>query len=159
MPLNYPYNNPYLSPTYMSGYGISPNNMQAQNPSPITQLKPMEWVDGEVGARAFQMPAGWPANTLIPMWDSTDTVIYLKSVNQVGMPNPMQKLKYTMEEVTPTPALVSGQTAPSQPGQYITKDDFDEFKKEIKGMLTKNQNGSNQGRNENSGPRNRGDER
>ena len=159
MPLNYPYNNPYLSPTYMSGYGISPNNMQAQSPSPIAQLKPMEWVDGEVGARAFQMPAGWPANTPIPLWDSTDTVIYLKSVNQVGMPNPMQKLKYTMEEVTPTPALVSGQTAPSQPGQYITKDDFDEFKKEIKGMLTKNQNGSNQGRNENSGPRNRGDER
>lgn len=157
MPLNYPYNNPYLSPTYMSGYGISPNNMQAQNPSPIAQLKPMEWVDGEVGARAFQMPAGWPANTPIPLWDSTDTVIYLKSVNQVGMPNPMRKLKYTMEEVTPTPALVSGQTAPSQPGQYITKDDFDEFKKEIKGMLTKNQNGSNQGRNENSGPRNRGD--
>lgn len=158
MPLNYPYN-PYLSPTYMSGYGISPNNMQAQSPSPVSQLKPMEWVDGEVGARAFQMPAGWPANTPIPLWDSTDTVIYLKSVNQVGMPNPMQKLKYTMEEVTPAPALVSGQTAPSQPGQYITKDDFDDFKKEIKGMLAKNQNGSNQGRNENSGPRNRGDER
>lgn len=158
MPLNYPYN-PYLSPTYMSGYGISPNNMQAQSPSPVSQLKPMEWVDGEVGARAFQMPAGWPANTPIPLWDSTDTVIYLKSVNQVGMPNPMQKLKYTMEEVTPTPALVSGQTAPSHPGQYITKDDFDDFKKEIKGMLAKNQNGSNQGRNENSGPRNRGDER
>ena len=60
------------TPQMMSGqsYAAQPG---AQQP------KIMEWVEGEVGAKAYQMPAGWPANQPIPLWDSTDTIIWLKS--------------------------------------------------------------------------------
>ena len=35
----------------------------------------LKWVDGEVGAKAYQMPAGWPANQPIALWDSNDCII------------------------------------------------------------------------------------
>ena len=57
----------------------------------------MIWVDGEVGAKAYQLPANWPQNTPLPLWDTNDTVIYLKSNNQMGIPNPIQRIHYELE--------------------------------------------------------------
>lgn len=66
----------------------------------MPQNQGLIWVDGEAGAKAYQLPAGWPANTPIALWDTNDTVIYLKSHNQ-GMPNPLQKARYQLEEYVP----------------------------------------------------------
>ena len=95
----------YLPATYTPtwNYGqpaqqVIPNYQQL---SGNMQAQGLTWVDGEVGAKAFQMPAGWPANTPIALWDTNDTVIYLKSTNQMGMPNPLQKAYYQLEERTP----------------------------------------------------------
>lgn len=98
-------------PNYYNPYNFYPasymQNMYPQMQQPVQQSfaqapqqgpKMMEWVEGEVGAKAFQMPMGWPANSPIPLWDSTDTVIYLKSWGPMGIPNPMQKLRYEMPE-------------------------------------------------------------
>lgn len=141
------------SPQPMS-YAPTPmpqQQMQPQQPS----MKAMEWVEGEVGAKAFQMPQGWPANTPIPLWDSTDTVIYLKSWNQMGIPNQMQRLKYEIPQ-TQQPLLQNGQG--DQSGQthpeYVTKQDLermmDEMKKEMRGAVSATaapvQNGSNANR-------------
>ena len=62
------------------------------------------WVDGEVGAKAYQLQG---QQGPIALWDTNDTVIYLKSVNQMGMPNPLQKIRYQMED-QPTGMLASG---------------------------------------------------
>lgn len=141
MPLN-----PFFGPTYPNYFGY---NQPAQAVQPQPQIRPMEWVEGEVGAKAFQIPAGWPANTPIALWDSTDTVIYLKSINPLGAPGIVQKLKYTIEE-SPVQVRISGQgtqPAPETP-QYVTKEDLDQFKKELRQMIIgKNQNGSNPERN------------
>lgn len=135
MPLNY---NPYLGPTYLPQPYQQPVVQQPQ-------LKSIEWVEGEVGAQAFQLPVGWPANTPIPLWDSRDTVIYLKSVNPMGVPSIVQKLRYSIEEA-PVQAKISGQAQDTT--QFVTKDDLDKFKKELRQMInSKNQNGSNQERN------------
>lgn len=87
----------YLPTTYSPSwsYGQPGQMMQSYQPQ---QSQGLIWVDGEVGAKAFQMPAGWPANTPIALWDTNDTVIYLKSINQMGMPNPLQKAHYQLEE-------------------------------------------------------------
>lgn len=64
------------------GYGY-PNNMVSNNTAmgntyqpyqqmansyqqPQQQKAGIEWVDGEVGAKAFQLPPGWPANVPMP---------------------------------------------------------------------------------------------
>ena len=151
-------------PNYYNPYNFYPasymQNMYPQMQQPVQQSfaqapqqgpKMMEWVEGEVGAKAFQMPIGWPANSPIPLWDSTDTVIYLKSWGPMGIPNPMQKLRYEMPEQQNQAMLMSGQGGNSgaQPdmSQFVTKQDFDQLKQEIRNMANQhggqNQNGNN----------------
>ena len=162
MPYPYTYQNPYM-PQQLT-YGTNPQlQTQYQQPMQMQQsyaqppVKGMEWVEGEIGAKAFQMPQGWPANTPIPLWDSTDTVIYLKSVNQMGVPNPMTKIKYTIEEQQNQMLLPQGQSGSNTPAspdmsQYVTRQDFEQLRNEIHNMNhsgTNGQNGSesNQGNN------------
>ena len=144
------YYNPYnfFPQTYpgINSMQMPQQNSYAQQPIQTPQIKAMEWVEGEVGAKAFQMPIGWPANQPIPLWDSTDTIIYLKSWSPMGMPNPLQKLRYEMPESQGTAMLTSG--ASSQTTEYLTKDDLNEIKAEIQSLrdsmnYRKNQNGSN----------------
>lgn len=104
------------------------------------------WVDGEVGAKAYQLPANWPVNAPMPLWDTNDTIIYLKSTNQMGMPNPIQKVRYTMEEQPKLSAAMSGQSVlPSgeQSGhhmpdmsQYVRKDELEQMKEELKSAIS-----------------------
>ena len=74
-----------------------------QVPQPVSAAPPPQqgliWVDGEAAAKAYQMPAGWPANTPIALWDTNDTIIYLKSTNSMGMPNPLQIAEYQLREL------------------------------------------------------------
>lgn len=168
------YYNPYnfYPATYANQMGYSGMPMQqpqmSQMPqqsyaAPVSQgPKMMEWVEGEVGAKAFQMPNGWPANSPIPLWDSTDTVIYLKSWGPMGIPNPMQKLRYEMPEQQNQALLTNGNNGMSgtsgngqDMSQFVTKQDLEQLKNEIRNMnqnsagngAQNNQNGSNSGQN------------
>jgi len=126
--------------------------------SPPQTTQGIIWVDGEVGAKAYQLTPGQAGP--VALWDTNDTVIYLKSVNQMGMPNPLQKIHYTMEEQQNVSAL-PGNNASQQVADYATRDDFEAMRKEIhelREMLGKGQSGSygmNQNSN-NSGQQNRG---
>ena len=146
------YYNPYnfypVSYANQMGYNSMPaqqvvpqQSMAVQPP----QIKAMEWVEGEVGAKAFQMPQGWPANQPIVLWDSTDTIIWLKSWGPMGIPNPMQKLKYVMPEQQNQSYLMSGTndggnvssaSGDNHPDMknYATKDDIMSLREEIRQM-------------------------
>jgi len=90
------------------------------------------WVDGEVGAKAYQLPAGLPANQPIALWDTNDTIIYLKSVNPMGMPNPLQKAHYTLEGTQSGEKTTgySGDTKPDM-SQYVRKEDLERMKQDL----------------------------
>lgn len=129
-----------------------PQQSYAQGTTP----KPMEWVEGEVGAKAFQMPAGWPANQPIPLWDSTDSVIYLKSWSQMGIPNPLQKLKYEMPESQTPPTLPGGQSGSAEPSNFVTKEDLESMKNELRELIRNNRYNSQGNQNQNNRKENRG---
>lgn len=136
--LYYPYNSYYNTTPYpitqpLSGAVAAPIQNQLAQTSMI-------WVDGEVGAKAYQIPPG--TNGPVALWDTNDSVIYLKSTNQMGMPNPLQKIHYTMEE---NPVILPGQSGDTQSSssQYVTKDDFDAFKKELLDTIVSSQNNQN----------------
>jgi len=136
------WNNMYYPQPNTLGQPVMPQSY-AQQPS--TPSQGIIWVDGEVGAKAFQMPQGWPAGAPIPLWDTNDQIIYLKSMNQMGMPNPLQKIRYTIEETQAQqllPSPVSGNT--QEVHNYATKEDLDRMKEEIREMLKGNQSGRNQ---------------
>lgn len=121
----------------------------------------MKWVDGEIGAKAEPFPPGWPPNRPYPMWDTNDRVIYFKSYNNLGMPNPLQKAHYVMDDA-PQQNLMSGEqnnasmmsgTMPDMTA-YVTKDDLNHMKEEILASLHSSssrpagrENGSSQARN------------
>ncbi len=139
------YYNPYnmYPATYVSplGYsGMQPVAPVQQSMAPVqSQPRPIEWVEGEIGAKAYQMPQGWPADTQIPLWDTTMPYIYFKSWNRMGMPNPLQKIKYD-----PTPVevdsqmLPSGNSAPVDTEKFATKDDIAELRNELQKLQQNN---------------------
>lgn len=141
--------NPNMYNTYGQMYGNSygqqmyPQSMQGMQPQSYGQTPvvkgEIEWVDGEVGAKAYQVPAGMTKP--VALWDTNDTVIYLKSVNQYGIPNPIQKIHYRMEEMVPKymgqdqARLESGDAQPEphqDMSQYVRKDELDAMKEELK---------------------------
>lgn len=145
----------YLQTAYPNmNPGYIPTTVQMQQ-SGQQGPKMMEWVEGEVGAKAYQIPNGWPANSPIPLWDSTDTVIWLKSWGPMGIPNPMQKLRYEMPENQNQAMLTNGQSGSSEPpdmSQYVTRKDLEEIiRKELRELRGNNQNGSNNAQNGNRG--------
>lgn len=105
------YYNPNSSVGWASPYPImsyaTPTQMPVQQPQPQTmpmQNNGMIWVDGEIGAKAYQLNG---QTGPVALWDTNDQIIYLKSVNQMGMPNPLQKIRYQMEE-TPAGMITNG---------------------------------------------------
>lgn len=128
---------PYQANTYQPQYAVQQSNAVTQQPVG------MVWVDGEVGAKAYQLPANWPMNTPMPLWDTNDQMIYLKSINAMGMPNPIQKLRYKMEEAPGTVPAMTGQaalpagTAPAQAdmSDYVRRDELERMKDELKAAI------------------------
>ena len=131
---NYPV--PYQNNWNYSGIGQQMYPQYQQNiPQPQqtqTTGHGLIWVDGEVGAKAYQLPAGMPANQPIALWDTNDTVIYLKSVNPMGMPNPLQKAHYTLEGTQSGEKTTgySGDTKPDM-SQYVRKEDLERMKQDL----------------------------
>ena len=139
---NYPV--PYQSNWGYSGIGQqmypqmqSGAMMPNAQPMPTAQQneRGLIWVDGEVGAKAYQLPAGWPANQPIALWDTNDTVIYLKSINPMGMPNPLQKAHYTLEEYRGVG--MSGKNGTENTAavpdmkEYVKKEDLERMKQDL----------------------------
>lgn len=151
----------YNSPSYMSGGMMGGYQMPVSyapqmtggysgsvQPQPIAGM--IVGVDGETAAKAYQMPAGLPFGTPIALWDTNERVIYMKTWNQMGMPMPLQKIHYEMDEPGRLPEGRSGQSTPEGPGwepevkaeaalpepdKYVTKDDLEEMKNELKRMI------------------------
>ena len=153
------YYNPYniypVSYANQMGY-TAPQMVPQQSMSPAPAVEEMKWVEGEIGAKAYQMPPGLAPNKPIPLWDSTDTNIFLKSWGPMGIPNPLQKLHYTIEDQQQNQALLmngtsgvaGNQAEHDQPKMenYATIDDLKELKEEIRKLQqnhsANNQNGS-----------------
>ena len=103
------------------------------------------WVDGEVGAKAQQLPPGWDTTKPFPMWDTNDQVIYLKSFNQMGMPNPLTKLHYTIEEPSRPAPMMSSQANGNEQrlpdmNEFVRRDELQQMKEELKAAIAKGAN-------------------
>lgn len=122
----------YMAPTY-------------QVPQQPVQTPYMIQVDGEMAARAWQMPANLMPGTVIPIWDVDGIHVYFKSVDGYGRLNPTRKARIVFEEEQQNLPEASGSDQISgKTENYITKADFESFRNEMKQMLSGNrQNGSN----------------
>lgn len=150
---------PNYNNSMYNAYAYPNNQYQAANQQPYLpqnisyQAAPMTgicWVDGEVGAKAQQIPPGWDTTKPFPMWDTNDQIIYLKSFNSMGMPNPLTKLHYTIEEASRQAPMMNSQTAlPTAERQdlsgYAKKEDLEQLKDELKTMIKGSKEGKYNG--------------
>ena len=146
---SFPVNTGYAGMAYPQNYQTLPQSYAA--PPMQSNVIP---VDGEVGAKAYMIPNG--STGPIALWDTNDNVIYLRTFNAAGMPNPLQKLRYVDETATPAlPAAQSG-NGEADMSKYVTRDDLDELRQEIRALAgnrsaSNNQNGSQSRGNNNQG--------
>ena len=143
--------NPYPINSYQQQYTQAiPQSYQAQPQQ--TTMTGICWVDGEVGAKAQQLPPGWDTTKPFPMWDTNDQIIYLKSFNAMGMPNPLTKLHYTIEEPSRQAPMMSSQAQalPSDThqdmSQYVRRDELERMKEELKEAIRDGKEARNNGK-------------
>ena len=81
------------------------------------------------------------------LWDTNDPIIYLKSTNQMGMPNPIQKVRYVMEDAPRTTQMLSSQSNTNEPiyatpdmSDYARRDELERLKEEMRNMVNEAKN-------------------
>ena len=150
------YYNPYIynstpapGMNYYSPYSVQPANY---NSTSYGMPANNYWisVDGEMAARAWQMPSNLPPNTIIPLWDLDGVHVYFKSTDNYGRINPIRKGKVVFEdeaqnvlpegesgasENTPSGTNYVGDSRTENMSKYVTKEDFEGLRHEIQDML------------------------
>ena len=99
-----------------------PQNSSASSGTGIT------WVQGENAAKSFPVGAGQS----VLLMDSEDSVMYIKSTDQSGMPMPLRVFDYTERQNERT---THANTVMTQNTDYISRSEFDAFKSEIRNEL------------------------
>lgn len=144
MPNNNWYNTPsWMVPNYATQWSQNPNYNNQYNSMPMpgsmnpgTNLNQSSiiWVQGEAGAKAYNVPAG----STILLMDSETPRFYIKSTSANGIPMKLRMFDYSeildQSQAYPSvPDAVSGQNAAT--AEFATKDDLNELKKLIEERL------------------------
>lgn len=112
------YANPPMSEMYGQFYTQAQQMQQQQNQ---VQNRGITWVQGEAGAKGFQLPP----NSNAILLDSEDSVFYIKTTDNVGMAT-LRKFKF--EEVT---SNVSRSTVNQGSEAFVTRQEFESLKQDI----------------------------
>lgn len=101
---------------------------QMQTTNQQAQINNWVWVQGENSAKSYPVSAGQS----ILLMDSENPVMYIKSTDQSGMPLPLRVFDY--QERVQTHAE-HAQTVADAKVEYISRDEFDAFREEIKAEI------------------------
>lgn len=107
--------------------------MQQQNPmtapqapqnAPQAANNGITWVQGEAAAKSY--PVG-PGQSVLLM-DSEEAVMYIKTTDQSGMPQPIRIFDYTERKAEHTEAGI----ARSASADFVSRSEFEEFREDVK---------------------------
>lgn len=113
------FNSPYsfMQPS-MYNQGIAQGFSTGYNQTQQNQNNNIIFVQGEVGAKSFQLQP----NQSVMLLDNDDSKFYIKTTDATGM----STLKaYRFEEIKEAPEV------PFESNKYVTKEEFDSFKSSI----------------------------
>lgn len=110
------FQNPYASlmPQQNQYYNPQMNNQQFL---PQIQTQNLIRVNGIEGAKAYQMSA----NSIVALFDANEDIMYIKSTDGAGFPS-IRTFSFTE---------VKEENKPAQQVDYISREEFEEFKKEL----------------------------
>ncbi len=110
------FQNPYASlmPQQNQYYNPQMNNQQFL---PQIQTQNLIRVNGIEGAKAYQMSA----NSIVSLFDANEDIMYIKSTDGAGFPS-IRTFSFTE---------VKEENKSAQQVDYISREEFEEFKKEL----------------------------
>lgn len=120
------------APQYSQAYAMpQPNSM---NSGTNLNQSSIIWVQGEAGAKAYNVPAG----STVLLMDSETPRFYIKSTSANGIPMKLRMFDYSeildQSQAYPSvPDAVSGQSGTT--AEFATKDDLNELKRLIEERL------------------------
>lgn len=108
-----------------------PQMIQQQQSSGVSQPipqqnNPMIWVQGETGAKSYLLAP----NTTLPLWDSENQIVYLKSTDASGMPS-MKILDYTIRDTSNNQTQNQAPLEIKQELNFVTHEELEKFKAEM----------------------------
>lgn len=112
---------------------IQPQVQAMQYPAQRAPRNSMVWVQGEAGAKSYLIAAG---NT-VPLWDSENQTIYLKSVDASGVPS-MRVLDYKERAQTPHVPIPA---AKNTGDEFVTRKEFEALAAKLDAMSVKPEKG------------------
>ena len=110
------FQNPYASLMPQQNQYYNPQ-MNSQQFLPQIQTQNLIRVNGIEGAKAYQMSA----NSIVSLFDANEDIMYIKSTDGAGFPS-IRTFSFTE---------VKEENKPSQQVDYISREEFEEFKKEL----------------------------
>ena len=125
----------------MAFYNNYPQYYQPQQPYMPQQVMPQNnqqqnngitWVQGENSAKSYPVAAGQS----ILLMDSESPVMYIKSTDQSGVPLPLRIFDYKERSQ-------STSNAHEQKTDYISRNEFDAFRNEIRAELRQSKQTTN----------------
>lgn len=121
------YNSYFPQQYYPQYYGNQQMPQNAPNLASNTQQQmnnQIIWVQGEAAAKAYPVASGQS----VQLMDSEDSVFYIKSTDQSGMPQPLRIFDYkerTSERSTPAAAKNTND-------DFVSRKEFEEFREDVK---------------------------
>ena len=122
---------------YNNGFPINYQQMYPQYnyvpQQPIIQTQPVTndngiiWVQGEAGAKSWAVAPG----KSVMLMDSENSVFYIKTTDNSGIPLPLRIFDYTERTQQNT---VSAEAVQATNSQYVTKDELKEI---LSGFVTR----------------------
>lgn len=122
------YNPMYMAPTPQ----MPPQAAQMPQNGVVTSNNGITWVQGEAAAKSHPVASGQSALLM----DSEESVFYIKSMDQSGMPLPLRIFDYKERQTEKSSAGVNREQSAND---YVPRSEFDAFKakitKDINGIL------------------------
>jgi hypothetical protein len=110
-------------PQYYGNQQMPQNSPQMPPNAQQTAGGGIIWVQGESAAKAYPVANGQS----ILLMDSEDSVMYIKSTDQSGMPQPLRIFDYKERSVSHSNA---GVIKPND--EYVSRAEFEEFREDVK---------------------------
>lgn len=118
------FNPTYFPQGYYQNQPYYQNNMQMQNQQPIAPSNSgIIWVQGEAAAKSYPVGAGQS----VLLMDSEDSVMYIKSTDQSGMPQPLRIFEYKERAATHGDAGIAKKAE-----DFVSRAEFEEFRDDVK---------------------------
>ncbi|MBR6984146.1 MAG: hypothetical protein IKH75_11605 [Ruminococcus sp.] len=118
------YYSPNFYPNYFGNQQMPPQAPQMPSNPVQSSTNGITWVLGESAAKSFPVGAG---QTVVLM-DREEPVMYMKSVDQSGMPLPLRIFDITERTAQHTESVVAKPETPD----YVSRKEFDEFRESVK---------------------------